>query len=482
MKMKLSLLAASAILAVGMTGCWTENAPTTTEAKIVANALDGYLVGSTVCVDKNSDGICQSSEPQSYRTGENGSYTLLGDDVNYPVIVTDGNDTDLAGTADPVFHGVLMAPKGSTMATPLTTLKASGMSDDQIMKLLGVTTLDLSLDYRKNYNPTYSKGAATIQTILATFASVFTTSSTTSNVSTMNAIVAALKTEIDNGHLTAAALSNPTTLATSFVAMTATINTTLKTSVASTQFDALSTATADVNKLDFSSAATAATATQTVATKVAENTIPSNIAITKAVTIADNNFTVGNTSTSFTQAGVFRAVSASASNTTIGFTLKNTGDELSSVAKTMDVAIQISGTGSDKRKLNAVLKGVQVTSNGITVPTGAMLYVDGKDSNGATVIPISIPDNMQDDFKTVSGYTTFNLTSIMSRIEAKASGKFLNITKEGTYDVSFIIGGNIDLGFDGSIIKVLTAPKVSVTVYSNTVTGSKFTGTLTVTK
>jgi len=60
MKMKTSLLAASAILAIGMTGCGTESSSTSTETAIVAKALDGYLSGATVCID--TDGIESTCE------------------------------------------------------------------------------------------------------------------------------------------------------------------------------------------------------------------------------------------------------------------------------------------------------------------------------------------------------------------------------------------------------------------------------------
>lgn len=482
MKMKLSLLAASAILAVGMTGCWTENAPTPTEVAVVAKALDGYILNATGCVDANNNDTCDVGEYTFKTNGTDGGYNIPADKNTGKVIITGGTDKD-TGLA---FTGVLKAPKGSTMATPLTTLLADGMDANLVASLFGLSVADLSKDYRAvveaggTFSATDAKlntAALQVQAIISQITTLVSAAGTTKTpAEIMKVAVDAIKANTTTTTtLTGSTALNLTSVMTKVIADIPTTNAITAATVASTIATSI-TNTPTITTTTTLAEAKTATATVITNTATAVQTLP----LTKAVTIADNNFTVGSVSTSFTQAGVFAPVTASASNTTIGFTLENNGDELTSTAKTMDVAIQISGTGSDKRKLNAVLKGVQVTSTGITVLKDTVLYVDGTDSNGATLLPVGITDNVA-DFRTVSGVTSFNLTNIMKRIETQASGAFVNISKEGVYDVSFIIGG-VALGFDGSSPKALSAPKVSVRVGDSTVTGIKFSGTLTVTK
>jgi hypothetical protein len=232
----------------------------------------------------------------------------------------------------------------------------------------------------------------------------------------------------------------------------------------------------------------AADLTKTVNTATKNSIADTNL--TRSASIEDNSFTVGMSSTSFTQDGNFTAVSASKTFTPLAFTINNNGGELNATAKTMDLAIMIDDKNSP-RELKAVLKGVNVTANGnvatITVPANAIMYVEGKDSTGSAVTAVELTNLAQNIFTSQNGVTTVDLTNIMTRIETKASGTaFANITKEGTYDISFYIGGNVTLGYhSGAALKALTAPNLSLSVTTpsgtKTVTGTRFTGTLTVT-
>jgi len=484
MKMKLSLLAASAILAVGMTGCWTESSPTPAEAAVVAKALDGYIKGATVCVDTdNNEATCEYTTI----TDATGEYTIPAAFNKGKAIITGGIDLD----TNAAFTGILKAPAGSKMATPLTTLLADGMSAAQITTMLGLPAdTDLSKDYRKAglFDEKLTKAAITVQAIIGQLTAVFSADATLSQADIMKSIVSAIK----EANITSVSqLSSTATLAALITSVDGKLNSSVDTTDTANINLIAGTLATTVNTVQATTytEATADEATTTLSTKNTEAV--ANVGLTKAVTIAGNTFTVGGTSTSFTQAGVFTPVTASASNTTIGFTLDNKGGELSTTAKTMDIAILIDDANS-ARELKAVLKGVSVTSNGttstITVPTGAILYVQGKDTSGNAVTAIELTDNAQ-DFKTVNGVTSFNLTNIMSRIEAKvlSSSGFANITKEGTYTISFYIDG-VTLGFDGGTIsapvKAISAPievlDVTTPSGTHTVTGSKFTGTLTV--
>jgi hypothetical protein len=88
-------------------------------------AIDGYLAGSTVFVDLNGNGKLDTNEPKA-ETDSRGNYQLNGQVA--PVIVVGGTDT----ASGKPFEGVLKAPAGSSVVTPLTTLvsnlQATGQS------------------------------------------------------------------------------------------------------------------------------------------------------------------------------------------------------------------------------------------------------------------------------------------------------------------------------------------------------------------
>ena len=243
-----------------------------------------------------------------------------------------------------------------------------------------------------------------------------------------------------------------------------------------------------IKNSNITSESQAANLTKTVNT--ATNNTVADVNLTKSASIASNEFMVGGNSTSFTQDGNFTAVSASKTFTPLAFTINNNGGELNATAKTMDLAIMIDDKNSP-RELKAVLKGITITANGnvatITVPASAIMYVEGKDANGSAVTAVELTNLAQNIFTSQNGVTTVDLTNIMTRIETKASGTaFANITKEGTYNISFYIGGNVTLGYhSGAALKALTAPNLSLSVTTpsgtKTVTGTRFTGTLTVT-
>jgi len=95
-------------------------------------AVDGYLKSATATCDTNGDGLASALEV-SVTTTEAGKYTFP-DGCNSVVIVTGGIDTD----TNAEFKGVLKAPAGSTVATPLTTLLVAGMTQAEVRSSLGL--------------------------------------------------------------------------------------------------------------------------------------------------------------------------------------------------------------------------------------------------------------------------------------------------------------------------------------------------------
>ena len=490
MKMKLSLLAASAILAVGMTGCWTESTPTAAQAAYVAKAIDGYIKNPSGCFDVNKNGVCDDAVDIPFATTDGTSnINISADNAKYPYIITGGVDEDTNAT----FTGVLQAPAGSKVATPLTTLLAYGvMTEAQITTLLGLPAgTDLKSDYRgTSFNASIAKAAATIQALLSQTSAIFAADKSLTAADIMNKTVAALLTTM----ATPADLKDTTKLTTLIQAIDTKLNSKVDTSNVTTLVSNIASSVTAVQSKDTATftEASAAEVTRNIVEN-SQNNSGNSVVITtplsKAVTIANNTFTVSDKNATFGQNGAFTStVSTSASATTIGFTLQNNGGELNATAKPIGVAIFIDDK-ANSRQLKAILSGATIVGDSntstITVPKDAVLYVQGIDSKG-TSVAVDLTDNTTDIFTSAAGVTTFNLTNILSRIEAKSVGsKFANINQIGSYAISFYVSG-LQLGFAGATISELTAPTETITATTasgtKTLSGTKFVGNLTVTK
>ncbi|MFA5172776.1 MAG: hypothetical protein WC426_14530 [Sulfuriferula sp.] len=87
---------------------------------------DGYLSGAKVCLDTNSNGVCDSGEPSS-TTGTNGDYTISGitsgQQSLHPVVAevpSTAVDKDTGVAVGQAF--TLAAPAGASFVSPLSTL------------------------------------------------------------------------------------------------------------------------------------------------------------------------------------------------------------------------------------------------------------------------------------------------------------------------------------------------------------------------
>lgn len=97
--------------------------PGATLSGIVA---DGYLSNVNVCLDTNSNGVCDAGEP-SATTDANGAYTITGitpgQESAYPVVAevpATAIDKDTGAAVGTAF--ALTAPAGNSFVSPLTTL------------------------------------------------------------------------------------------------------------------------------------------------------------------------------------------------------------------------------------------------------------------------------------------------------------------------------------------------------------------------
>jgi hypothetical protein len=95
-------------------------------------AVDGYLQSSKVVCDTNGNGVADAGEIFVFTLAD-GTFRFA-DGCKSGVIVSGGKNADTGL----MFVGVLKAPAGATVASPLTTLMAAGMSQSQINTALGL--------------------------------------------------------------------------------------------------------------------------------------------------------------------------------------------------------------------------------------------------------------------------------------------------------------------------------------------------------
>ena len=107
------------------------------------NAIDGYIAGATVYADANNNGMLDAGEV-SATTDADGNFTLF--DGSGPLVMEGGTDIS-TGLA---FTGVMRAPEGSTVVTPLTTLVAAiagpGATSQDIADANAIVLQGLGLD------------------------------------------------------------------------------------------------------------------------------------------------------------------------------------------------------------------------------------------------------------------------------------------------------------------------------------------------
>ncbi len=113
-------------------------------------AIDGYLIGAEVYVDRNQNGKADEDEKLSQPTDKNGSITIPSADAGFDVIVKaiagETRDSDKGGTVDQSFE--LVAKSTSSVASPFTTIaSAQNKTMEELAAELGYDSNTLSQDY-----------------------------------------------------------------------------------------------------------------------------------------------------------------------------------------------------------------------------------------------------------------------------------------------------------------------------------------------
>ncbi len=107
------------------------SAPSSPSAGLV---VDGYLSIAKVVCDSNGNGVADSGEAVTY-TNTHGGY-VFRTGCAFGVIASGGTNID----TNSAFLGQLRTPAGATVVTPLTTLLAAGMTQDQVISALSLPT------------------------------------------------------------------------------------------------------------------------------------------------------------------------------------------------------------------------------------------------------------------------------------------------------------------------------------------------------
>ena len=132
-------MTAIAALIAGCGGGGNSSPATTTLSGVVA---DGYLSGVKVCLDKNSNTVCDAGEPYAL-TNASGAYSITGvtvaDIAAYPVVAeipATSVDTDTASAVGQAF--VLTTPAGHTFVSPLTSIVHQMIKDNPASSVAAV--------------------------------------------------------------------------------------------------------------------------------------------------------------------------------------------------------------------------------------------------------------------------------------------------------------------------------------------------------
>ncbi|MBD3822623.1 MAG: hypothetical protein IE914_10255, partial [Thiotrichales bacterium] len=445
--------------------------------------IDGYVKDASVCVDTdNNEATCEYTTT----TNANGYYTIPDEHATGKVIITGGIDLDTNKT----FTGVLKAPAGSKVATPLTTLLADGMTEEQVTTILGLPSgTDLKADFRASGNNTVAQAAATVQALLSQITAVFASDATLSKTDIVSKIVKNIQATITSP----SDVTDPTKLVTIIKNVdtnlsSTTVDTSTLTATSPLVTSINSTVTTIKNDTNFDPVK----ATKTISDNT--STVVTNVGLTKYVALSGNQFTITNgnntTSASFDQNGTFAPVTVNADNDiSIGFAIDNTTGEINGT-KSVTLAIEIDDNSSSKRNLKAYIENIQITSAGttstVTVPANAVIYLEGRDTVGSSVLLGSITNNVADVFTETTNGVTINLSNLMERIEAANNNtNFANITEKGSYTINAYISG-LTLAYKDKVASSATAlPYAGITIQNSTSTtkliaGTKFTGTLIV--
>ncbi len=173
-------LAAVAVLSLASCGGGSaEPPPPPTSGKVV----EGYLSGATVLCDVNGNGVADSGEI-TVKTDSGGNFTFPTPGCTAGMTAVGGRDVDTGID----FKGVLRAPAGATMITPLTTLMVAGMTQERVIAALGLAAGTDIANADPVLDPALMKKSLAIEQLLIKTTEMFAGLGSDSSDATMQAV------------------------------------------------------------------------------------------------------------------------------------------------------------------------------------------------------------------------------------------------------------------------------------------------------
>lgn len=192
MQFKLGLIPAATALMLVACGGGSSTSPTPTPTPSMGVAVDGYIQFAKVVCDLNDNGTVETNETVVY-TRADGNFTFPNG-CTHGIIVSGGLNLDVTNADNTVtpgtpFVGVLRAPAGATVASPLTTLIAAGMTAAQVKTALGLPAgTNLLTDDPMLNNPELLKKTVMVQNLLQKITETFAKPSGASGSVVLSAI------------------------------------------------------------------------------------------------------------------------------------------------------------------------------------------------------------------------------------------------------------------------------------------------------
>jgi hypothetical protein len=464
-----------------------DNSTVTLSGKVV----DGYINDATVFCDSNKDGIQDTGEASTTTSGQ-GDFTF-SPTCSTTLVSTGG--TDIA--TGYVFKGILKAPVGATILSPLTTLLAdSGLTNAQLVSALGLAEgTDLTkIDPAAPGNSAILKKTLAVQQIVQQLANLMATQSNPNAVGKLYSIVAA--------SLARTLLASPT--ATLFdvngnvntALVTDTIQKTLDVINNDSTLKSITLAPADIASVaaqvseqaaQFSKASDLANFSELAKTLQNPQAAPLEIPSAKTYYISPKNDSVIINSTAYTVGQFSSAGITVAGLNSIGFEYTATpGTQVDVIA---NVGMAIQEVGGQGRVLQVEVEQVRIERNPtsgtvvLSLTPQTNVYVYAKDNRGnelnvtvakpsfnpVTIVNNAVTINYDTLLEKVVGNTTYNTSTFVP-------SQFFNLT--GVFKTKFVVSSNLNVRYqDGTLLPTLN---VGITNTSQSVTGPGVEGTVNI--
>lgn len=164
---------------LALSGCGggggTSSTTTSSSTSLSGTVVDGYVMGATVCIDLNNNGLCDNGEPSAI-TGNNGGFTLPVNSINETngktLLVIGGTDADTGAQLTTPLTSIIDTTLTKQVVTPTTTLVHAYVSLDnmslavakqRVASRLGINSNSIYQDPVANYDndpETYARTAA----------------------------------------------------------------------------------------------------------------------------------------------------------------------------------------------------------------------------------------------------------------------------------------------------------------------------------